>query len=67
MSPGNAVTKGTLSAISKVGRLNYLQAKGVAENGTNALFTAKASDVLRKKQILDEAGVAYIIEPEFPY
>ena len=65
--PGNPVTKLVLSAIGKVAGVNFLGAKPIAEQGRKRVFEALAIKLRDKKALLDDAGVAYRIEPEFPH
>ena len=65
--PGNPVTKLVLSAIGKVAGVNFLGAKPIAEQGRKRVFEALALKLRDKKALLDDAGVAYRIEPEFPH
>lgn len=64
---GNPVTKPVLSAIGKVAGVNFLSAKPIAEQGSEYVFKALAPEIREKKKLLDDAGVSYRIEPEFPY
>lgn len=65
--PGNPVSKPVLLAIGKLVEVNFLGAKPIAEQGCERVYEDTAPEVREKKLLLDEAGVAYRIEPEFPY
>lgn len=65
--PGNQANKRVLRAVGKVTGVNLLQAKLIAEQGHEDVFTALAPELRDKKMLLDEVGVAYSVEPDFPY
>jgi Na+-translocating ferredoxin:NAD+ oxidoreductase RNF subunit RnfB len=65
--PGGPTTKPALSAISKLAETNFLGAKSIAEQGGEGIFEALAPVLREKKALLDDAGVPYRIDPEFPY
>ena len=64
---GNAATASTLKAVSKVCGVNYIAAKKVISEGEKALCSGKAWEVIEKKALLDEGGVAYEITPDWPH
>lgn len=64
--PGNPSTKPVLSAVSKAAGVNFLGAKPIIENG-GCIFEGAALEIVEKKHLLDEALIAYAIEPDFPY
>ena len=65
--PGNTATKSALSAIGKVANVNFLTGKLIAEQGREHVFEALAPAIREKKTLLDDAGIMYVIKPEFPY
>ena len=67
LNPENAADRKTLSAISKVAGVGFVEAKAILEGPQKEIFTGRADEVVLKKAILDEADVSYKIEPDFPY
>jgi hypothetical protein len=67
ISEGNLPTKTALMAISKVVGVNFLSAKSIAEHGEKGFFKGLAPEIRDKKAVLDDSGVAYSIQPDFPY
>ncbi len=64
---GNVLNKYVLAALSKALGCNYLEAKNVIEGGRSLLFEGDAVKIREKRDALDSGGVAYDIEPDFPY
>ncbi len=65
--PGNQTGKQVLRAVGNVAGVNLLHAKTIAEQGRENVFVALAPELRDKKVLLDRAGVAFSIAPEFPY
>lgn len=63
------VNDGTINqvkALSKSLGFNFVESKKILIEG-NYTYEALASDIIDKKELLDEANVLYKIEPEFKY
>lgn len=64
---GNKVTPATVKAIASIANVNFVQAKKLMEMPEAIVFEGNASSILKKRAILDSAGIAYRITPEFQY
>ena len=53
--------------VASIVNCNYLRAKRIIENSPSEIFSGKAVDVREIRDRLVQAGVAFRIEPDFPY
>ena len=53
--------------VASIVNCNYLWAKRIIENSPSEIFSGKAVDVREIRDRLVQAGVAFRIEPDFPY
>ena len=53
--------------VASIVNCNYLRAKRIIENAPSEIFSGKAVDVREIRDRLVQAGVAFRIEPDFPY
>ena len=53
--------------VASIVNCNYLWAKRIIENAPSEIFSGKAVDVREIRDRLVQAGVAFRIEPDFPY
>ena len=67
LKPGNEISKQSLKAVSKVAGMGYIEAKRLIEGQTTKIFAGFADEIMTKKPPLDEAGVEYVIVPDYPY
>lgn len=66
LSEGTPVSKKILSLISAMTGKNFIDSKKIIED-CGVIFVGKARDILEKKDFLTKQGVAFVIEPDFPY
>ncbi len=66
LAEGTAVTKETLSLVSHMTGKNFIDSKKIIES-RDAIFVGQALDILKQREFLTKQGVAFIIEPDFPY
>ena len=53
--------------VASIVNCNYLRAKMIIENAPSEIFSGKAVDVREIRDRLVQAGMAFRIEPDFPY
>ena len=53
--------------VASIVNCNYLRAKRIIENAPSEIFSGKAVDVREIRDRLVQAGMAFRIEPDFPY
>ena len=53
--------------VASIVNCNYLRAKRIIENSPSEIFSGKAVDVREIRDRLVQAGMAFRIEPDFPY
>ena len=53
--------------VASIVNCNYLWAKRIIENAPSEIFSGKAVDVREIRDRLVQAGLAFRIEPDFPY
>ena len=53
--------------VASIVNCNYLWAKRIIENSPSEIFSGKAVDVREIRDRLVQAGMAFRIEPDFPY
>ena len=53
--------------VASIVNCNYLWAKRIIENAPSEIFSGKAVDVREIRDRLVQAGMAFRIEPDFPY
>ena len=53
--------------VASIVNCNYLRAKRIIENAPSEMFSGKAVDVREIRDRLVQAGMAFRIEPDFPY
>ena len=66
LAEGTPVCKETLSLVSRMAGKNFIDSKKVIE-ACGVIFIGKARDILEQKDFLAKQGVAFVIEPDFPY
>lgn len=67
VAPGGTPTREALKAVSRVAMCNYIAAKRLIEDAPAAIFASRATEVLARKNGLEEAGVPIEVQPSFPY
>ena len=53
--------------VASIVNCNYLRAKRIIENAPSEIFSGKTVDVREIRDRLVQAGMAFRIEPDFPY
>lgn len=66
LAEGTPVNKETLSLVSRMTGKNFIDSKKVIE-ACGIIFVGEARDILKQKDFLAKQGVAFAIEPDFPY
>lgn len=66
LAEGTPICKKTLSLVSRLTGKNFIESKKVIEN-LGVIFTGRARDILEQKSKLSKEGLAFVIEPDFPY
>ena len=66
LSEDAPVSKDTLSLVSYMTGKNFIDSKKIIES-RDIIFTGQAHDILKQKDYLSKQGVAFVIEPDFPY
>ena len=67
LMPGETPTREALRAISRLAMCNYGEAKRLTENEPTTLFVGRATEVLARKNELEDMGVPIEVRPDFPY
>ena len=66
LAEGTPVNKETLSLVSRMTGKNFIDSKKAIE-ACGVIYVGKARDILEQKNFLAKQGVAFVIEPDFPY
>ena len=66
LAEGTPVSKESLSLVSHMTGKNFIESKEIIEN-CKVIFVGKAREIVKQKEYLTEQGVAFVIEPDFPY
>ena len=64
---GNPVSLQVLRVLQKMTGLNFLQLKEIIETAPSFITSENAYQIRPFMKMLDDAGVLYRVEPEFPY
>lgn len=67
LMPGGIPTREALKAISRIAMCNYVAARQVMVDAPVTLFEGHATEVLARKNELEDAGVPIEVHPDFPY
>ncbi len=67
LMPGGAPTRSALKVISHIAMCNYVMAKEVMASAPATLFEGHATEVLARKNELEDTGVPIEVRPDFPY
>ena len=67
VAPGGTPTRKALRVVSRIAMCNYIAAKRLMEDAPAAIFAGRATEVLTRKNDLEEAGVPIEVQPNFPY
>jgi large subunit ribosomal protein L7/L12 len=65
LSSGNSLSN--IKMVSETANCNYVEAKKMINNAPVEVFHGQAVEVKAIKEKLEEAGIDFRIEPEFPY
>ena len=65
--PGGTLTKEALRAVSHIATCNYLTARKMMASAPTTIFTGHATEVLARKNKLEDVGVPIGVHPDFPY
>lgn len=60
-------TKEVLEAVSRIAICNYVEAKQLVDCAPTTLFVGRATEVLARKNELEDVGVPIEVQPDFPY
>lgn len=65
--PGGTPTREALKTISLIAMCNYVAAREMMASAPTTLFEGRATEVLARKNELEDAGVPIEVQPDFPY